>query len=34
MEFAMVQPADRDGEAVADPPAHRPLLGEIDVVGI
>src|SRR5262249_22973794 len=34
MEFAMVQPTDRDGEAIADPPAHRPLLGKLDVVGI
>jgi hypothetical protein len=34
MEFAMVQPADRDGEAVTDPPAHRPLLSKLDVVGI
>ena len=34
MEFAMVQPADGDGEAVADPPAHRPLFGKLDVVGI
>ena len=34
MKLAMVQPADRDGEAVADPPAHRPVLGKLDVVGI
>ena len=30
----MVQPADGDGEAVTDPPAHRPLPGKLDVVGI
>ena len=30
----MMEPADRDGEAVADLPAHRPLLGKLDVVGI
>jgi hypothetical protein len=34
VKFAMVQPADRDGEAVADSPAHRPVLGKLDVVGI
>ena len=34
MEFAMVQPADGDGEAIADLSCHRPVLGELDVVGI
>ena len=34
MEFAMVQPADRDSETVADPTPHRPLLRKLDVVGI
>ena len=30
----MVQPANRDGEFVADLAPHRPLLGKLDVVGI
>jgi hypothetical protein len=34
VEFTVVQPADRDGEAVADFAAHHSLLGELDVVGI
>jgi hypothetical protein len=34
MKLPVMQPADRDGEAVTDPPAHRPLLGKLDVVGI
>jgi hypothetical protein len=34
MELTVVQPADRDGEPVADPSSHRPLLGKLDVVGI
>ena len=34
MELTMVQPAKRDGEAVADLAPHRPLLGKLDVVGI
>jgi hypothetical protein len=29
MELAMVQPANRDGELVADLPPHRPLLGKL-----
>ena len=34
VEFTMVQPADGNGEPVADLPPHRPLLGKLDVVGI
>src|SRR6516164_11068635 len=34
VKLTMVQPADRDGEAVTDSAAHRPLLRELDVVGI
>ena len=34
VQFAMVQPADRHGEPVADLAPHRALLGEPDVVGI
>ena len=34
VELTVVQPADRDGEAVADSSSHRPLLGKLDVVGI
>src|SRR5262249_56557875 len=34
MELAMVQPADRNGEAVGDLASHRPLLRKFDVVGI
>jgi len=30
----MVQPADGNGELVADFPPHRPLLGKLEVVGI
>ena len=34
VEFTMVQPADGNGELVADFPPHRPLLGKLEVVGI
>src|SRR5262245_31948483 len=34
MPFPMVQPAKRDGKAVADLAPHRLLLGKLDVVGI
>src|SRR5262245_58505640 len=34
MKLPMVQPADRDGEAVADLPPHRPLLDKFEMVGI
>jgi hypothetical protein len=34
VELAIVQPADRDGEAVADPAAHRLVLRKPDVVGV
>ena len=34
VEFTMVQPADGNGEAVADLPPHRTLLSKLDVVGI
>jgi hypothetical protein len=34
MELTTVQPADRDGEPVADFSPDRPLLGKLDVVGI
>ena len=34
VEFTVVQPADGNGEAVADFPSHRPLLCKFDVVGI
>jgi hypothetical protein len=34
VKLTVMQPADRDGEAIADPPAHRPVLGKLDVVGI
>ena len=30
----MVQPADGDGEAIADLSSHRPLFRKFDVVGI
>ena len=30
----MVQPADGNGELVADFPSHSPLLGKLDVMGI
>ena len=34
VQLAMMQPADRDREAVAYFPPQRPLLREFDVVGI
>ena len=34
VQLTMVQPADRNGEAVAHFPPHRPLLRELDVMGI
>src|SRR3974390_1587335 len=34
VKLPVMQPADRDGEAVADLAPHRPLLRELDVVGI
>ena len=34
MEFAMMQPANWNGELVTDLPPHRPLLGESYVVGV
>ena len=34
VQLAMMQPADRNGEPVADLASHRPLLGKLDVVGI
>jgi len=34
VKLAMVQPADRHGEAVADLASHGPLLRKLDVVGI
>ena len=34
VELSMVQPANGHGEAVADLAPHRPLLRELDVVGI
>src|SRR5262249_9563994 len=34
MQLPVVQPAKRDGKAVADLAPHRPLLGKLDVVGI
>src|SRR6516225_8923132 len=34
VQLPMVQPADRDGEAVAHFSPHRPLLRELDVMGI
>src|SRR6516225_3198838 len=34
VQLAMVQPADRDGEAVADLAPHRPLLRKLEVVGV
>jgi hypothetical protein len=34
MKLSVVQPADRHGEAVADPAPHRSLLCELDVVRI
>ena len=30
----MMEPANRNGELVADLPAHRSLLGEFDVMGV
>src|SRR6478609_5494271 len=32
MELSVVEPADGDGESVADFPPHRPLLSELDVM--
>jgi hypothetical protein len=34
VELTMMQPADRDGEAVAHLPRQRPRLRELDVMGI
>ena len=34
MQVAMMQPANRNGEPVADLASHRPLLRELEVVGI
>ena len=34
VQFTVVQLAEGDGEAVADLPPHRALLGKLDVVGI
>src|SRR5579871_6015232 len=34
VQFTMVQPADGNGEFVADLPPHRPLLGKFDVMGV
>ena len=34
VKFTVVQPADGNGEAVADLPSHRALLCKLDVVGI
>ncbi len=34
VELAVVHPADRNGEPVADLPSHRPLLGKLDVMGV
>src|SRR6516164_4274086 len=34
MKLPVMQPADRNGVAVADLPPHCPLLRELDVVGI
>jgi hypothetical protein len=34
MEFAMMQPADGNGEAIANFPPHPALLRKLDVVGI
>ena len=34
VEFAVVQSANGHREPVTDFPAHRPLLGKLDVVGI
>ena len=34
VQLPMMQPADRNGEAVAHFPPHRPLLCELDVMGI
>ena len=34
VQLPMMQPADRDREAVAHFPPHRPLLRELDVMGI
>jgi hypothetical protein len=34
VELTVMQPANGDGEPVADFPAHRPLFGKLEVVGI
>jgi hypothetical protein len=34
MELAMMQPADGNGELVADLPPQRSLLGKLDVMGV
>ena len=34
MQFTMMQPADGNGEPVADFPPHRSLLCKLDMVGI
>ena len=34
VKLTMMEPTDRNGEAVADLPPHRPLLGKFDVMGI
>src|SRR4029077_17198116 len=34
MQLSVVEPADGNGEPVADFPPHRPLLSELDVMGI
>ena len=34
MKFAMMQPANGNGEFIADLAPHGPLLSELDVVGV
>ena len=34
MQFAMMEPANRNGELVADLPPQRSLLGKLEVMGI
>jgi hypothetical protein len=34
VEVTMVQPANRNGELVADLPPDRPLLGKFEVMGV
>ncbi len=34
VEFAVVKPANRNGEPVADLPSHGPLLGKFEMMGI